>query len=211
VKLGLLLGTAAVLALAGCASVQVTTRFDPLAPFATYHRYFFWFAPRGEEKETVVTPFRGPAHEAVSRILSRKGYVESQDGQAEFLVRLLVFEESSRLREATAEMEVRLEPAGRFGERAEEGEPPADPRTATPAALPEWEPGGLGVESVDVSEVTVGCVLVQIFDVRTGTVVWWGLGKGITSPSTPGPELEAALEKTLEKFPPEVKPIVAER
>jgi len=197
------LGLAAAMAIAaGCATVDVRTQFDPTAPFDKYRSFFVeWHSPADEPEMGEAAAFRARAHTKLAELLEQKGYAESTADRADFVVRLQVFEQNEWLVEKEDEGTIHLEPerADTAPSSASVGTPPGDAPSPGDEVS---ETDALDVNSVDRDDIELGDVLVEVFDARSATLVWWGLGRSLVDPGAPDRALEPALERTLAAFPP---------
>jgi len=171
----------AVLFLAACSTVSVTTDFDPLASFSQYHTY----ALTPDTAKLGLSPSSEAAlREALRTNLARHGVSETSENADLHVVPHVSAKEKLVVHQSSdwgyAGMPYGY---GRYGMWA------GAPRTYT-----------------DVSQYTEGTLILDFVDAKTQKLVFRGTGTGtISDPQTNAERIREAVEKIVNDFPKTVK------
>lgn len=193
------LTVAILIAIAGCASIRVTTSHDPAAPLVAYRTYA-WSEAADDPSQGESAAFRLRARTLVEGALARKGYAHPAPAQTpDAFVRFYAFvEKETGVVSDSGEL------------RAPESIlPPGVPTSEEVSARHTREPSkytaesdeGAGVELVEVDDLEVGDLVLDLVDQETGRVVWRAWARGFADPNAPDRELEKALDKALADLP----------
>ncbi len=176
---GLLLG--ALLAVAGCSGLSVSTDHDPDADFARLKTYDWHPGSRPKEADAIATLTSARVERAVDDALKAKGYTRAPAGAADFHVAAQTA--VGRRIEAVPSASVGVGYGG-YGWRR-----------------------GVAVGSSDVRVYDEGTLVLDVIDPRTKSLIWRGTAKAVVDPDRSPEEREArireAVEELLGRFPPE--------
>lgn len=172
-------------ALAGCASLKVSTEYDPTAPYPSYKSYAWLAAQPGPEQ---APPVRNPVIQAqiqaaVDRELGAKGFTRSAvEENPDLLVTVHGWSQNR--------IEVNNYGYGYTGVYAYG---PAPYRPAVP------------ISSVEVQNYTDGTMLLDFVDAKTKKLVWRGTASDTFNSPTPDvvkKTVDEAVRQLMQAYPP---------
>ncbi len=177
----------ALLALAGCSTLSVTSDYDSSVNFGSYHAYR-WQAPAdtaaGRDLLAANPIVARRVRSAVDRELAARGYVLREGGPVDFTVSAV----------ATVRQMSRLEP---------------DPVTwdiAYYRGRPYWHRSWWGDPWPTVVVYEEGALLLDITDARRRELAWRGVVRGLVeefaTPERMQARIDEAVGKLLSEFPP---------
>jgi Domain of unknown function (DUF4136) len=167
---------AAILALAACSAVTVTTDFDPSATFDKYHTYELKESKEGQQ----LSPSSEKAfRDALRNNLAAQGIREVTDNADLYVLRYVSTKEKTVVYQT---YDFGYDYGYGFGRY---GAWPGVPRNYT-----------------DVSQYTEGTLIIDFVDAKTQKLVFRGIGKGVLSdPQTNAKHISEAVQKIIRAFP----------
>ena len=168
-----------VVAVSGCASMQIQTEYDPaFTSFSGYRTYRWMPIPRTSDPRVSNAITEARIRGAVDSVLSARGYRKLGSGNVDFLVGY------------HAALEGKLDAidmARYYGYR---------PRTAS----------GVWAADVSVRSHSQGTLIIDVVDAGINQLVWRGTAQAKVSMGTPAEQrrkqIYEATSKILERFPP---------
>jgi hypothetical protein len=178
-------GLFAVLAAAGCATVQVGSDYDRSASFSNFHTFTLMHrehhAHGGMSNPLVVQR----TEDAIKAEMTRKGYTLTDDGaSADFTVDFTIG--SQERTDVNSYPDPYIGPGWGFGRRG-------------------WWGGSYWGDNLDVRQYREGTLSIDVFDARSHRPVWHGWAKKELSRKDidqSGEPIRKAVAAVLEKFPP---------
>lgn len=166
--------SAALIALAACASVKVTTQYNQDATFAEYKSYYFAPPQRQQGRDAVRNPILNKnILNEIKPILEGKGFSEAASREeADFLV---IFYAAVKNQQDFVPPSYAV---GRWGR------------------VWRTSPG-------HVVRYKEGTLVIDIVDIKKKELVWQGVGRGVLNRENPEQNFVQAVEKILEEFPPQ--------
>lgn len=171
----ILLGGIVLLMVMGCASVSVTVNYDEAAVFSNYQTFSF-VRPKAQQqgRAMVRNPlFTKDVMNEIRPLMEAKGFSEAKSREAADM--LVVFYAAVHNRRDFVPPTYRV---GRWGR-------------------------GWRTSPGHVVRYKEGTLIIDIVDQKKKELVWQGVGKGVLDRSNPASNLLEAVQKILEKFPPE--------
>jgi hypothetical protein len=167
-----------VVAVSGCASMQIQTDYDPAISFSDYRTYRWMPTSPTSDPRVNNAITEGRIHGAVDSVLSARGYRKLGSGNVDFLVGYHAAIEGAL---------DAIEMARYYGYR---------PATTSGA----WD------EDVLVRSHSEGTLIIDVVDAGMNELVWRGTAKAEVSLGTPTEQrrkqIYEATSKILERFPP---------
>jgi hypothetical protein len=172
-----------VFTLNACGGLSVTTDFDPGTDFSTFQTWNLMELPDNPDLDQIT---EGRLNSSIERTMGSKGMTMARGEPDVWLGWQLIFDEEISYNTVNSYYGGGWGYGGWYG--------------------PGYGGMGMGTSRTYESRVTVGTLIIDIFDSETKALVWRGVGEGkvheVSDPNERQRRIDQTIDKIMESFPP---------